>query len=293
VVLVRTLIVGTFGGLVALALVRSARRVEAGEQARNLAGPRRWRLPVRARTWLIRALEDAALAIEPEAACELWIAGVFGVAIPATAFAPGLGVAAGLAAVAAGPVALRVARGRARRRMVAALPGALEHIAAGLRGGATVDEAVDALGAGDGPLAPDLRRVRARASLGPGLADALRSWSAERNLASVRAACGALSVAASVGGPAAGAIDGLAGSLRDRLGAVAEARALSSQARVSAIVVGAAPLAYLGFSAVADPKSLNLLVETGAGRVCLVLGLAFEVLGVVIMRRIVRSDDDQ
>jgi tight adherence protein B len=109
----------------------------------------------------------------------------------------------------------------------------------------------------------------------------------------VRAACGALSVAASVGGPAAGAIDGLAGSLRDRLGAIAEARALSSQARVSAIVVGAAPLAYLAFSAVADPKSLSLLVETGAGRVCLVLGLVFEVLGVVLMQRIVRSEDDQ
>jgi Flp pilus assembly protein TadB len=62
---------------------------------------------------------------------------------------------------------------------------------------------------------------------------------------------------------------------------------------VSAIVVGAAPLAYLAFSAIADPKSLSLLVETGAGRVCLVLGLVFEVLGVVLMQRIVRSEDDQ
>ncbi len=289
----RTVTVGAIGGIVALALVRSARRVEAGQQARSLTGPRRWRLPAAARTWLIRALDDAALTFEPEAACELWIAGSIGVAIPAAALAPGLGVAAALGALVAGPVALRVARGRTRRRLVVALPGALEHVAAGLRGGATVDEAVDALGEGDGPLAPDLRRVRARASLGPGLADALRSWSAERNLSSVRAACGALSVAASVGGPAAGAIDGLAGSLRDRLGAVAEARALSSQARVSAIVVGGAPLAYLGFSAVADPASLSLLVETGAGRACLVLGLVFEVLGIVIMRRIVRSEDDQ
>ncbi len=289
----RTVIVGTMGGLVALVLVRSARRVEAGQQARSLAGPRRWRLPSGARTWLIRALDDAALTFEPEAACELWLAGVLGVAIPTAALAPGLGVAAALGALVAGPMALRVARGRARRRLVAALPGALEHVAAGLRGGATVDEAVDAIGAGNGPLAPDLRRVRARASLGPGLADALQSWSVERNLSSVRAACGALSVAASVGGPAAGAIDGLAGSLRDRLGAVAEARALSSQARVSAIVVGAAPLAYLGFSAVADPASLSLLVETGAGRVCLVLGLVFEALGVVLMRRIVRSEEDR
>jgi Flp pilus assembly protein TadB len=85
----------------------------------------------------------------------------------------------------------------------------------------------------------------------------------------------------------------LASSLRDRLGAIAEAHALSSQARVSAIVVGAAPVAYLGFSAMADPASLNLLVETGAGRVCFALGLVFEVLGVLCMRRIVRAGDER
>jgi tight adherence protein B len=134
--------------------------------------------------------------------------------------------------------------------------------------------------------------VRARAALGPGLGDALVSWSTERDLTSVRAACGALAVAASVGGPAAGAIDGLAGSLRDRLGAAAEARALSAQARVSAIVVGVAPLAYLAFSAVTDPASLSVLVETGGGRACLLFGLAFECVAVVWMRRIVRAEDD-
>lgn len=286
-----TVVTGAVGALLALLLVRAARRVEAGHKARHLAGSRRWRLPASVRTWLVRALDDAAIALEPEAACELWIAAVLGIAIPTTALAPGLGVAAALGAFGAGPIALQVARGRARRRLVAALPGALEHVAAGLRGGATVDEAVDALAAGDGPLAPDLGRVRARASLGPGLGDALASWSAERDLSSVRAVCGALAVAASVGGPAAGAIDGLAGSLRDRLGAAAEARALSSQARVSAIVVGVAPLAYLSFSAVADPASLSVLVETGAGRVCFALGLALEGLAVVCMRRIVRAED--
>jgi tight adherence protein B len=172
-----------------------------------------------------------------------------------------------------------------------ALPGALEQVAAGLRGGATVAETIGALADSRGPLAPDLGRVRARASLGPGLADALERWSTERDLTSVRAACGALAVAASVGGPAAGAIDGLAGSLRDRLGAAAEARALSAQARLSAVVVGIAPLAYLAFSAITDPSSLRVLVDTGGGRVCLILGLVFECLAIVCMRRIVHAED--
>jgi tight adherence protein B len=293
VVHVLTLFIGFIGATAAALLMTAARRVEAGHQARHLMGPRRWRLPARARSWLHRALEDAAIAVEPEAACELWLACVLGTTITATALAPGLGVIAALCVLAGGPVALQVARGRAQRRLVAALPGALEHVAAGLRGGATVDEAVEAIALGDGPLAPDLRRVRARAALGSGFADALAAWSAERELASVRATCGALAVASSVGGPAAGAIDGLAGSLRDRLGAAAEARALSAQARVSAIVVGVAPLAYLAFSALADPASLSVLVDTTAGRVCLAAGLGFEVLAIICMRRIVRAEDTE
>lgn len=281
--------------VVALGLVRfllhAARRVEAGEQIRRLAAGPRWRVPPRLRARLERALEAAAIRLEPEAACELWLAAVLAIAIVGAALSPALGLLGAVTALVAGPLTVHLARDRARRRLVAALPTALEQVAAGLRGGASVGEAIGAVADGGGPLSPDLARVRARAALGPGLAGALATWSAERDLVSVGATCGALAVASSVGGPAAGAIDGLASSLRDRLGAVAEARALSAQARVSAIVVGAAPLAYLAFSAIADPKSLGLLVHTGAGRVCLALGIAFEVLGVLLMRRIVRAED--
>lgn len=288
-----TVLAAATGALSARFLVRTARRAEAGEQARRLGAARSWRVPPRARAWLARALEDAAIALEPEAACELWVATVIAIAIPSAVLAPTLGLLGASGALIGGPIALHFARDRGRRRLVAALPGALEQIAAGMRGGATVGEAVGAVADGDGPLAPDLARVRARSTLGPGLVGALTTWSSERRITAVRAACGALAVASSVGGPAAGAIEGLASSLRDRLSAVAEARALSAQARVSAIVVGAAPIAYLGFSAIADPASLGLLVDTSAGRVCLALGVTCEIVGVLVMRRIVRAEDDE
>jgi tight adherence protein B len=174
---------------------------------------------------------------------------------------------------------------------VVALPGALEQIAAALRGGASITEALGALADGRGPLAGDLRRLRARATLGSGLGEALAVWPDERAIPSVRAVAGALAVAATVGGPAAGALDGLAESLRQRQGAAAEARALSAQARLSAIVVGAAPAAYLAFSALVDSDSMRVLLATGAGRTCLVIGLALEVLAIVWMRRIVRTEE--
>ena len=288
-----TLLIASFGIIAAARLTRAARRAEAGEQARRLGARSRWRLPVRPRAWCVRALEDAALDVEPEGACEIWAASVVALVLVSAALTPSLVPFVALLGIAAGPIGLRLARGRARRQFLAALPPALEQIATGLRGGASITETLGALGEARGPLAADVRRLSVRASLGPGLPHALATWPEERDLGSVRAAAGALAVATTVGGPAAGALDGLAESLRQRQGAAAEARALSSQARLSAIVVGAAPIAYLAFSALVDSKSLRVLLATGSGRTCLVLGLVLEVLGVLWMRRIVRTQEPE
>jgi tight adherence protein B len=188
------------------------------------------------------------------------------------------------------PVLLHVARTRADHRFGVALPGALERVASDLRGGGNVAGAVERLGRSESPVGPDLARVHARTRLGLGLVDALGTWPQERDQPAVRAAAGALAVAATLGGRAADAIDGLAASLRHRLDAAAEARSLSAQARLSAVVVGAAPLGYLVFAALVDPRSVGALTGTGVGRVCLVTGLGLEALAALWIHRIVRAE---
>lgn len=284
-----TLVIAVAGPLTVAALVAVARRAAVAERTRALGTGRRWRLPVRTRAAIARALDGADLALEPEPAIELWAGATAAACVLAIAMSPGLVPPALLVAGAGPPAVLWVLRTRARRRYIAALPLALEEIAAHLRGGGTVGHGVAALAAGDGPLAADLRRVQARADLGVGLADALEAWPAERDVEDVRGVAGALAVAETLGGRSAHALDGLAASLRDRLGAAAEARSLSAQARLSALVVGASPLVYLVFSALVDPSSVGLLVRTGAGRLCLGLGLLLEVVAVLWMRRILDS----
>ena len=74
----------------------------------------------------------------------------------------------------------------------------------------------------------------------------------------------------------------LATSLRDRLGVVAEARALSAQARYSAIVVGLGPLAYLAFSSSSTGgRSTRSSARRPAG-CCVVAGIALEGHGRVV-----------
>jgi tight adherence protein B len=121
------------------------------------------------------------------------------------------------------------------------------------------------------------------------LTDALDRWAQERRAPGAASVAGALAVAHQQGGRAATALDSLASSLRERLAVHAEVRALSSQARYSAVVVGAGPLAYLGFSALVDRRALGALLDTGAGRLCAVAGVAAEVMGAWWMHRILGS----
>src|SRR5437762_1923816 len=105
---------------------------------------------------------EADLAATPEQVVESWAIAVVAAALLTAAFAPSLALPAALAAVVAGPVALRLARTRRERRFAVALPGALEQVAAELRGGGTVAVAVERLASRDGAIGPDLRRVHLR-----------------------------------------------------------------------------------------------------------------------------------
>jgi tight adherence protein B len=248
-------------------------------------------VPPVVRVPLQRALDDAALTSTPEQALQVWILAIGITALVGSGVAP---VTGGLGAFGVGgcaPLALRLGRHRHDRLIAAAVPDTLEHIGSELRAGGTVATALAGLAGGDGVLGPDATRIESRVRLGSGLTDALHSWARERRAVGVDVAAGALALSATVGGPAADALDGLASSLRARLSVIAEARALSAQARYSAWVIGLAPIGYLAATAAADRRSVHLLVGTGAGRTCVVLGLGLELLGATWMRAILRSGD--
>jgi tight adherence protein B len=286
-----TLVVFALGGpLVCVALVRAARRADSRAHSRLLQPVARWRLPARVRDPLAAALEAADVAVAPEAAVETWALALGVVGAMCAVVAPALLVPAIVAGVVGAPVALHLSRRRLEHRFAAALPGALEQVAAELRGGGSVASALERVAASDSPVAVDLRRVHTRTRLGLSLRDALAAWPIEHDAPGVRAAAGAFAVATSMGGHAADAIDALGSSIRHRLDAAAEAQSLSTQARLSAVVVGAAPLGYLVFASLVDARAVSALVGTGIGRVCLVVGLALEALAALWIRRIVTSE---
>jgi tight adherence protein B len=281
--------------LASAVLARRARSIDATDRVRALRA-RPSRLPRAARERLEVALVAADLAPDAGAALQIWLMAAFA----AGCLAAGLDVVFAPAAIAAvvigGPLFLYGARHRGARRCAAELPVALELVASELRTGGTVAGALGALGSGAlgqgnaSPLTAEFARITRRCDLGAPLEDALTGWANERSDAAVSSAAGALVVAATTGGRSAEALDGLASSLRDRTEIAAEARALSAQARLSAIVVGCLPLAYLVACALLDPRQVRVLTATPLGLACLTAGLVLEALATLWIRALLRQE---
>jgi tight adherence protein B len=130
------------------------------------------------------------------------------------------------------------------------------------------------------------------ASTGAGvpLAAALDGWAARRPLPAVRLGVAALALAAETGGASARAVDGVAETIRGRLAVGAEVRALSAQARLSALVIVLAPLAFTALAMASDKGTTTFLFQTPAGLACLVAGLGLDAIAAFWMQRLSRVE---
>ena len=274
------------GAGVATARARALARLSAHGTGRR-AG---WTLPVP--PWLAARIESAGLAVDPGVAAGLWgagvtVAGIGGLVLGGPALAI-VALAVGGTAPVIGLVALG---GGADRRLEAALPEALEAVARALRGGASLRGALGEAGqATPGRLGDELGAVVTSSAAGVPLVQALDRWATCHPLPAVRLGVAALALAAETGGASARAVDGVAETVRGRLAVAAEVRALSAQARLSALVIVLAPLAFSVLAAASDDGTTDFLFRSPAGLVCLVAGLGLDGLAALWMQRLSRIE---
>lgn len=197
------------------------------------------------------------------------------------------GAAAGIAIAL---MALRVNRHRRNRVIEAQLPGFLEAIARGLRTGLQLGPAaVEAASSTPPPLCHEVAPLAAELRRGIRSADVFDRWARSRPGSGAGLAAAAMAFAATAGGARARAIDGVAATLRDRAALELEVRSLTSQARVSAMMIAALPLGFMLLSASVGDHSAGFLFTTRLGLAILACGLGLDVIGGLWMRRIVNS----
>lgn len=180
---------------------------------------------------------------------------------------------------------------RDARRVAAELPRLAEAIARDVRAGASVAEAL--VGGSEvvgGVVAADLGAVGRALGSGASMADALGAWRDRRAVPALDQFVGTVLIGAELGGRAAGALEGVAVSLRDQAEVLDEVRALTSQSRASAaLLTGLPPLAATGL-AVIEPETARFLSRTTAGLSCLAVASALVVAGWWWMDRLCRFD---
>jgi tight adherence protein B len=168
------------------------------------------------------------------------------------------------------------------------LPLVAATLARSVHSGATLVDAVregaDSL---DEPSAGALHVVGGAVARGFPVDEALAEWAERERLDGVDLLVTAARLGHRHGGDLALALDAAAVSLLDRAEVADEARALSAQARSSAVVLVALPPFGAACFCLLDPAVAATLLSTPFGWCCIVLGAALDGVGAWLMRRMV------
>lgn len=170
------------------------------------------------------------------------------------------------------------------------LPRLAESMARELRVGGSPAAALFA--AGEllaGPVAADLDVVRRSVGSGRRLEMAIGDWAVRRPSPGVAHLVTVLALGIDLGGALAPALDATSEALRARLEVGDEVRALTAQARASAVLLTALPVVAVTGLAMVDPSTVGFLVGSTFGRCCLGLGAALSVAGWWWMGRLTGS----
>jgi tight adherence protein B len=194
-------------------------------------------------------------------------------------------------AAAAGPwsagVLIARRRERYRRTVERALPEIASAIADAISGGHSIRGALAAAaGSLEGASAAELSRVAADLELGTSTADALAGMRGRLRSERVDSLATALLSQQVSGGDVAALMRRLAASAAERDRVADEARAATTQARFTGMLVVALPAGAALFAEVLQPGFVSRVVSTPASAVMLLAAGCLQLLGFALIRRL-------
>ena len=134
------------------------------------------------------------------------------------------------------------------------------------------------------PLASELKRMLQEANLGAGAEAAILALADRIASPDMEMVVTAITIQRSVGGNLAQTLDGVAYTMRERDRIRGEIRTLTSQQRMTGVIIGGLPI-FVGLImfAINPDYMLPLLTET-VGKVLLLMAVGLEALGIVLIR---------
>jgi tight adherence protein B len=140
------------------------------------------------------------------------------------------------------------------------------------------------------PVKEEFKLIMEDQVMGMPMADAAERLPERIPLAEARFFATVVAIQSRTGGNLSEALANLAKVLRDRQKMQQKIKALSSEAKTSAIIISSLPVFVAGALYVTSPKYVSLLLTTFAGNLILAACAVWMLTGVLVMRKIIRID---
>jgi len=177
------------------------------------------------------------------------------------------------------------------KTFTAQFPEAIDLIVRGLKSGLPVSESINAVGRDMAdPVGAEFRKIADSVKFGQLLEDAL--WDTARRLdtAEFKFFVISLSVQQETGGNLSEALENLADILRRRRQMGLKVKAMSSEAKASAMILGSLPFIMFGIIFVMNPGYEMQLFTDPRGQIMLGFGIAIIAVGIAVMTKMVRFE---
>ncbi len=180
---------------------------------------------------------------------------------------------------------------RRKKRFTRLFPEAIGLIVRGLRAGLPVSETIVVVGAEVAdPLGEEFRRVADQVKLGQPLEEAMWAVGRRLDMAEFNFLIITLSVQRETGGNLAETLENLEEILRKREQMRLKVKAMSSEAKASAGIIGSLPFVMTALLYVVSHDYIMSLFTSGLGHVMLAVGLGCMSIGVFVMAQMVKFE---
>jgi tight adherence protein B len=188
-------------------------------------------------------------------------------------------------------IVLRQQINRRLKKFVTLMPEALDLIVRGIRSGLPASEALKTIADEiEDPVGSEFRQVTDQMRIGVALDEAM--WTAARRLgiAEFNFLVISLAIQQETGGNLAEILEKLSDMVRRREQMRLKVKAMSSEARASAMIIGALPFIMCGVISFVNPSYMNVLFTDPRGWVMIGIGLTSLLVGLAVMAKMIRFE---
>ncbi len=182
-----------------------------------------------------------------------------------------------------------------RRRRLGAFdqqfPEAVDLVARSLRAGHSFGAALQMVAEEmEDPVAEEFARTFSDYAYGKSMEDALADLVQRVGLPDLKFFATAVIMQRETGGNLTEVLDNIGHIIRERFRLLRQLKALSAEGRLSGLILTLAAPAILGILMVVSPDYIDLLFRHPLGKLMLMAGAGFQVLGIIVIRRLVRME---